>query len=208
MCCHFMSSSVSDTPLVAAIQILCYGLLYLFSKLHAHEIGHSEDEKPMLFKAASVHLRTLAPLQYYREYAGDRAHLLFTGWIEASFNSGLKTLLQNRKSIPMDFSFWTFQEGFRWQCGDDDDAELEKALNGICPLENLLPGHVWVSGGFIKLRRAEAKSRQLLLEMIKHETVRRWADRNWRLDNEGFVAAEFVLAIPYCFVPSRDPGLV
>jgi hypothetical protein len=89
----------SDTPLYAAMEILKYGVLYIFCRqdervsryIHIHE-------KENLLQAESIHLRVLAPARYYEKY--DLA------WLETSINSGLDNFLtQRRFAFKMDFKF-------------------------------------------------------------------------------------------------------
>jgi hypothetical protein len=72
----------SDTPLFAAFEILKYGLLYLFSRKHAFELGYALEEKPIL-KANAVALIVLAPSGYYERYSS------LTKWLDKELDAAL-----------------------------------------------------------------------------------------------------------------------
>lgn len=91
----------SDTPLYAAMEILKYGVLYIFCRqdervspyIHIHE-------KENLLQAEKIHLRVLAPVKYYEKYD--------LSWLETSINSGLANFLAQRNfAFEMDFKFET-----------------------------------------------------------------------------------------------------
>ena len=54
----------SNTPVFAAVEIVLYGLLYIWSRTEANRIGYSPNRVDLL-RAKSVSLRTLAPGNYY-----------------------------------------------------------------------------------------------------------------------------------------------
>ena len=85
------------TPLFAAIEILLYGILYMFSREKAQELGYDGIE---LLKAKGIHLRVLAPTEYYAPYN--------LSWLEKSINDGLVSFRSQRKfSFELDFKFET-----------------------------------------------------------------------------------------------------
>lgn len=57
----------SDNPLFAAIEILLYGLLFVWSRDNQEELGYDVQVQPVL-AATSVTLVVLAPQRYYRDY--------------------------------------------------------------------------------------------------------------------------------------------
>jgi hypothetical protein len=69
-----------DTPLYAAFEILKYGLLYVFSRRCAEQLGYSADSKPML-GARIVHLKVVAPFSYYSYFRPD--------WLQKEANRAL-----------------------------------------------------------------------------------------------------------------------
>ena len=83
------------TPLFAAMEILQYGVLYIFSREKAQELGYEGIE---LLKAKGINLRVLAPADYYAPY-----NLL---WLEKSIDSGLASFL-SKFNFKMDFKFET-----------------------------------------------------------------------------------------------------
>jgi hypothetical protein len=57
----------SDNPLFAAIEILLYGLLFIWSKNNQEELGYDVRIQPLL-AADTVTLSVLAPTNYYRGF--------------------------------------------------------------------------------------------------------------------------------------------
>jgi hypothetical protein len=99
------------SPLFAAMEILQYGILYLFSRKHAKKMGYDVDQKPFL-KANGVHLQVLAPSEYYDQ---ERIHL---GWLQDKINEGIRTYLRD-ETYQMDFEF------LKWP----PDLDLHAILN-------------------------------------------------------------------------------
>jgi len=88
----------SDTPLYAAMEILKYGVLYIFAREHEGASKYVKKESD-LFKALSIRLRVLAPANYYAD------DLL---WLEVCLDRGLANFLTNRTprlKLKMDFKF-------------------------------------------------------------------------------------------------------
>lgn len=54
----------SDNALFAAVEILMYGLLFVWSRKNLGRLGYDVDEQPVL-AASNVNLRVLAPNDYY-----------------------------------------------------------------------------------------------------------------------------------------------
>ncbi|HEY5071767.1 MAG TPA: hypothetical protein VII63_07015 [Caulobacteraceae bacterium] len=100
----------SDTPLFAAVEALLYGVLYLVSRRHYPTLGGRTGP---LLAARAVHLRVLAPVDYY--------HGWNFAWLEAALSDGLARTIAGRREFPqlMDFAFTAFPAGFRWPCGDE-----------------------------------------------------------------------------------------
>ena len=57
----------SDNPLFAAIEILLYGLLFVWSRDNQEKLGYDLEVQPVL-SSRSVTLSVLAPIGYYRDY--------------------------------------------------------------------------------------------------------------------------------------------
>lgn len=99
----------SNTPLYAAIEILVYGMLYIFSRLN---LQRAERLDSPLFSAKVVHLRVLAPTGYYHGYE--------FAWLEAALTAGIRSVIKKR-GLPMmmDFKFTAFPDDFHWPCSDE-----------------------------------------------------------------------------------------
>jgi len=92
----------AGTPLFAAMEILQYGVLYMFSRENAKALGYEGTDKELL-GATGIHLKVLAPATYYEGY-DDLSQL------EESIRKGLAKFLAQRKfafELEMDFKFET-----------------------------------------------------------------------------------------------------
>ena len=93
----------AGTPLFAAMEILQYGLLYIFSREHAEDLGYTkargyDEESIKVLNAPGIHLKVLAPAAYYSKYN--------LSWLEKGIKSGLKEILDQRDlRFEMDFTF-------------------------------------------------------------------------------------------------------
>jgi len=85
----------SDNPLFAAIEILMYGLLFVWSRDNQEKLGYDVQVQPVL-AASSVTLSVLAPISYYRDY--DLATL------SSTLNGGLVEFGE-RKAVTLGFEF-------------------------------------------------------------------------------------------------------
>lgn len=89
----------SDTPLYAAMEILKYGVLYIFCR-QDERVSKYVDRKRKLLQAEKIHLRVLAPVKYYEKYD--------LSWLEKCIKNGLADFLAQRKfAFEMDFKFET-----------------------------------------------------------------------------------------------------
>lgn len=87
------------TPLFAAMEILQYGLLYVFAREHKEASKFLKQDLELL-RAECIHLKVLAPPIYYKGY--DFA------WVEKDINRGLVNFRSQRKfSFEIDFQFET-----------------------------------------------------------------------------------------------------
>ena len=112
----------SDTPLFAAMEILIYGILYIFTRQHIEALGYDNGEKKLL-QAQTIHLRTLAPKTFY----GD----VDLTWLDKAINAGLAKYLREQIAIPlqMDFGFITITDEFKWP---RNKSELPKIMERVC----------------------------------------------------------------------------
>jgi len=97
--------AASDTPLFAAMEILKYGLVFLYSRRHRNRLGYSAALNPLLW-ADEIHLRVLAPADYYHRFA--------FGWLVPCLNQGLAETLRPEldQGLTIDFDFQVFPDGF------------------------------------------------------------------------------------------------
>ncbi len=88
------------TPLFAAMEILQYGVHYIFSRENAKDLGYAETDKELL-GATGIHLKVLAPATYYAGYDD-------LSWLEESIRKELASFLDQPKlAFEMDFKFET-----------------------------------------------------------------------------------------------------
>jgi hypothetical protein len=96
----------SDTPLYAAMEVLKYGVLYIFCRQDGRVSPHIHiHEKENLLQAKKIHLRVLAPAKYYEKYDLSGLETL-----ETSIKNGLAKFLAQPKfafELEMDFRFET-----------------------------------------------------------------------------------------------------
>lgn len=112
----------------AAIELLGYGLLYVYSRTRTT----AYNECPLM-KASEVHLRVLGTSDYYSQQTLDteRSKKL-QNVISGSLNEFASTHLPG---CMLDFGFDTFPEEFKWSVEDKDDGStILNALDGIHPL--------------------------------------------------------------------------
>ncbi len=111
----------SDTPLKAAMQLMRYGLLYLF--IRREGIDSHQD----LMQANKIQLSVLAPNDYYYHY---KLH-----WLESAISEGLSGLLEehNIDGInDINFNFKVFPKGFiSCKGGKFKEEEIKDALEKI-----------------------------------------------------------------------------
>jgi hypothetical protein len=86
----------SDTPMFAAFEVLKYGMIYVFSRRHASELGYNADN--ILLNAKSIALCVLAPTKYYAQYN--------LRWLESELSNGLREF--GSPDARMDFHFEHF----------------------------------------------------------------------------------------------------
>ena len=109
----------ADSPLFAAMEILLYGLIYVFSRKNMNDLEY--DSQNILLAAESVELQVLAPAKYYKDCQ--------LGWLEESLASGLAKLSEDSDlDCSLSFKFRSFPETFEWNLWS---RKLLDALEGI-----------------------------------------------------------------------------
>lgn len=119
--CEFIELKVnSDTPLYAAIEILTYGCLYLFSRQHLLALKYDAPKQHELLRMSRIHLGVLAPHSYYAPYApspGKPYKVYNLGWLEDYLNDALRQIIRDFSHLDliMDFRFESFPPDFTWR---------------------------------------------------------------------------------------------
>ena len=98
-----------DTPLHAAIELLGYGLIYLFSREHLDELGY--DPRNPLLSATHIRLRVVAPTTSYSPGSLSA--------FQEEVNRGISDLVSAKFSgrLDMNFSFEQLPADFNWHPG-------------------------------------------------------------------------------------------
>jgi hypothetical protein len=121
-CFDFVELKIrSNTPLHAAMEILCYGLVYLASRKDpAQNLQYGSGASIPLMSASAINLVVLAPPKFYEQYKLD--------WLERGLNDGLKELLtkQGMPKLVMKFCFERFADDFKWESTYKPDMLPEK----------------------------------------------------------------------------------
>jgi len=116
----------SNTPLSAAMEVLQYAILYMFSRHHYTE---SEQKAKKLLNAKKIHLTVLAPHKYY-----DECNL---EWLEQALNDSLRRFMETQPfKLEMDFHFKAFPQDFN-AIGGYSDEDCRSALKRIKPVYGL-----------------------------------------------------------------------
>lgn len=111
----------SDNPLFAAIEILCYGLLFIWSKDNQEKLGYDAKTQPIL-AATNVELSVLAPEDYYHDY--DLTSL------NSTLNSELAEFA-DRVNVNLSFEF----DQLGGEYGPDSTSErIRSAVSNRCPI--------------------------------------------------------------------------
>jgi hypothetical protein len=123
----------SNHPLYAAFQIVKYGMVYIFSRIHTKQLGYQMKNKELL-RANEVRLQVLAPPAFY---AAESIKWLRS--LELCLNNGLEVFAQKELQIPMSFNFFVFPTTFAWNPACHEDLEVRKnllwALHNTTPLD-------------------------------------------------------------------------
>ena len=134
----------SDTPAFAAIEILRYGLVYLFSYVERKRFGYLEIP---FMNVSEVNLRVLAPFEFYDSFD--------LPWLGQGLNEGLRVLAAKKTggALSMGFGFLAFPSGFdlpfkkgeqvlRLKHATEDDDACRAIVSSISNLEP-----IWDNGG-------------------------------------------------------------
>jgi hypothetical protein len=115
----------------ATMEILGYGLLYIYSRINLDAYKECS-----LMKAQTVHLRVLGTWDYYQKQIGKRTRPFkpLQDAISLNLNQFASACLPECK---MDFGFDTFPQEFVSSVADrEDDEKILSAVEGIHPLFN------------------------------------------------------------------------
>lgn len=120
----------SDSPLAAAMEVLQYAVLYIFSRLHYNK---EEQSSKKLLQAETIHLIVLAPHSYYNKCNLE--------WLEEALNKGLRAFTETQPfKLVMDFQFKAFPQDFNPLPSYNAEAHLsvlKAALKEIKPIYGL-----------------------------------------------------------------------
>ena len=125
----------SDTPLFAALEILEYGALYVFSRVEVKALGYEPGFSEIL-EAQHIKLRVLAPQPFYefKTRAGRRPYQL--DWLGRALQSATRHLaLRIGGGFHMDFGFDVFPDDFISEPEDRRrEGDILKMMAGRRPL--------------------------------------------------------------------------
>lgn len=115
----------SGHPVYAALEVLRYGVLYVFSRRHFEDLNYDVTKQPLL-QVKTIHLVVLAPCQYYEGYQFE--------WFEREITKGLKEFIQESEGYTMDFQFQAFPREFSAEKGIRDGSLIKEALLEVAPV--------------------------------------------------------------------------
>src|ERR1019366_8276317 len=109
------TSRGDQTPLFGAMEILVYGLIFLYCKQdQAILYGDTASLRPVLL-AERVHLELLATKNCYNhsEHRGQFS----IEWLRSLIANGLEVLNRTQTDVHFDFAFKAFPDDFEWEIG-------------------------------------------------------------------------------------------
>lgn len=114
----------SDTPAFAAIEILRYGLVYLFCRANAAEFDYSDRS---LMRVGRVDLQVVAPTAFFEKHN--------LGWLERGLDHAVDELSSQKTSgqLAMGFEFLAIPPQF--ELPFHDGAEVKTACKAETPTE-------------------------------------------------------------------------
>jgi hypothetical protein len=117
---------LTNNPLFAAMEILQYGLIHVFSRQNMEQLHYSPDKQPCL-TATHLSLWVLGPTHFYAPYD--------VCWLQESLSTGLRRFSQEVKPT-MDFAFQAFPKWFgeSWFIQSCPKNDLKKAVKEIHPV--------------------------------------------------------------------------
>jgi hypothetical protein len=118
-----------DTPFFAAMEIVCYGLVYLLFRSHREKFTKLEAR---MLEASVIGLRVLAPSFYYypcndREQALQEIQSLIK--IQSLISDAIGKIGEEKAQIAMDFRFWEIPHCKNPK--DVPDSELKEAAERV-----------------------------------------------------------------------------
>ena len=129
----------SDTPVYAALEILLYGLAFVFSFEHREKLGYQGCP---LMVVNDVALEVLAPREFYTGYK--------LGWLQRGLDQAARTLSAKKSAgtIMMSFNFLTFPRNFelpfakgsevlRLRSLDPDDPICQTLVSAVEGIERI-----------------------------------------------------------------------
>ena len=104
----------SGKPLFAAMEVLDYGVLYAFSRIHAPSLKYRPGRSPIL-DSHRVGLRVLAPARFYEYKIRGGRESYELGWLESMMRDAAGELASRiGGGMVMDFRFDVFPDEFSW----------------------------------------------------------------------------------------------
>jgi hypothetical protein len=97
----------SDNPLSAAMEILKYGILYIYSRKNRKDFGPKSEG---LLGAKIIHLVVLAPDHYYKDYERESGLAMLERKIDTALGTYLIKHRSEFQELRMDFRFEKFSD--------------------------------------------------------------------------------------------------
>ncbi len=132
----------SDTPAYAAIEVLRYGLVYLFCRINAAEFDYTDRR---LMRVGRVDLQVVAPTAFFEKHDlgwFERGLDLAVGSLSSQKTSGQLAMGLEFLAIPPDFEF-PFRDGAEVRAACEAEPPSEGARRVCDVFDNLSP--VWLN---------------------------------------------------------------
>lgn len=117
----------NDNPLHAAMEILIYGLVYVYSRAHREDLNYTSNQDPfkpnvLADDTKTINLRVVTPERFYRQKTGTGADEKYDlQWLEDAIDSGLASFLKVSSPVAgliMTFRFEEIKSNFIRAIGD------------------------------------------------------------------------------------------